>query len=35
VVEKGLEGGETVVTMGQLLLANGIKVAPRAPKVGS
>jgi RND family efflux transporter MFP subunit len=34
-IEQGLEDGETVVTMGQLLLANGTKVAPRAPKVGS
>jgi multidrug efflux system membrane fusion protein len=35
VIEKGLEGGEIVVTMGQLLLNNGTQVAPRAPKVGS
>jgi multidrug efflux system membrane fusion protein len=35
VIAKGLEGGETVVTEGQLLLANGVRVAPRAPKVGS
>ncbi|HET9902495.1 MAG TPA: efflux RND transporter periplasmic adaptor subunit [Xanthobacteraceae bacterium] len=31
VLRQGLEGGETVVTDGQLLLANGTKVAPRAP----
>jgi hypothetical protein len=35
VIEKGLDGGEIVVTMGQLLLNNGTQVAPRAPKVGS
>ncbi len=35
VIEKGLEGGETIVTMGQLLLTNGTKVAPRPPKAGS
>src|SRR5437868_3132707 len=35
VIEKGLSGGETVVTNGQLQLANGTKVAPRGPKVGS
>jgi len=35
VLESGLEGGETVVTNGQLLLSNGTKVAVRAPKVGS
>ena len=35
VIEKGLDGTETVVTIGQLLLTNGTKVAPRAPKVGS
>jgi hypothetical protein len=29
VVTKGLSGGETVVTDGQLLLSNGTKVAPR------
>ena len=34
-VSKGLEGGETVVTEGQLLLANGVRVAPRQPKAGS
>ena len=31
VLSKGLLGGETVVTDGQLLLANGTKVAPRQP----
>src|SRR5215470_12137756 len=35
VIESGLDGGETVVTNGQLLLSNGTKVAVRAPKVGS
>ena len=30
-ISKGLSGGETVVTDGQLLLANGTKVAPRQP----
>jgi multidrug efflux system membrane fusion protein len=35
VIEKGLSGGETVVTNGQLQLSNGTKVAPRGPKVGS
>jgi membrane fusion protein, multidrug efflux system len=35
VLASGLEGGETVVTNGQLLLSNGAKVAVRAPKVGS
>jgi RND family efflux transporter MFP subunit len=35
VLESGLEGGETVVTEGQLLLTNGSRVAPRAPKTGS
>lgn len=35
VIEKGLSGGETVVTNGQLQLANGSKVAPRGAKVGS
>lgn len=32
VIAKGLEGGETVVTDGQLLLVNGSRVAPRPPK---
>jgi membrane fusion protein, multidrug efflux system len=35
VLTSGLEGGETVVTNGQLLLSNGTKVSVRAPKVGS
>jgi membrane fusion protein, multidrug efflux system len=35
VLVSGLEGGETVVVNGQLLLSNGTKVAIRAPKVGS
>ena len=35
VLAKGLEGGETVVTNGQLLLVNGSKVAVRAPRAGS
>ena len=29
VIESGLEGGETVVTDGQLLLSDGTRVAPR------
>ena len=35
VLASGLEGGETVVTNGQLLLSNGSRVAARVPKVGS
>jgi RND family efflux transporter MFP subunit len=35
VLESGLEGGETVVTNGQLSLAEGVKVAIRAPKAGT
>ena len=35
VIESGLEGGETVVTDGQLLLSNGTRVAPREMKAGS
>ena len=35
VLASGLEGGETVVTNGQLLLSNGTNVAVHAPKVGS
>ncbi len=35
VLESGLEGGETVVTEGQLLLSDGTRVAPRAPKPGA
>ena len=33
VLASGLDGGETVVTNGQLLLSNGTKVSVRAPKV--
>jgi RND family efflux transporter MFP subunit len=35
VLESGLEGGETVVTEGQLLLTNGSRVAPRTAKPGA
>jgi membrane fusion protein, multidrug efflux system len=35
VISEGLNGGETVVTDGQLLLGEGVRVAPRAPRVGS
>jgi len=35
VLESGLDGGETVVTEGQLQITNGSRVAPRAPKAGS
>jgi RND family efflux transporter MFP subunit len=35
VLESGLEGGETVVTEGQLQITNGSHVAPREPKAGS
>ena len=35
VIESGLEGGETVVTDGQLLLSDGTRVAPREPRAGS
>jgi multidrug efflux system membrane fusion protein len=36
VITSGLQGGETVVTDGQLLLSNGTKVAPRGnPAAGS
>jgi membrane fusion protein, multidrug efflux system len=35
VIESGLEGGETVVTDGQLLLTNGTRVAARERKAGS
>jgi RND family efflux transporter MFP subunit len=35
VIASGLNGGETVVTNGQLLLSDGTRVAPRGPKVGS
>jgi hypothetical protein len=32
VITSGLNGGETVVTEGQLLLSDGKRVSPRAPK---
>jgi RND family efflux transporter MFP subunit len=32
VISEGLEDGETVVVDGQLLLTDGVKVSPRAPK---
>jgi RND family efflux transporter MFP subunit len=35
VITSGLNGGETVVTDGQLLLSEGTPVAPRAPKVAA
>lgn len=35
VLESGLDGGETVVTEGQLLLTNGSRVAPRGAKPGA
>jgi membrane fusion protein, multidrug efflux system len=35
VIESGLEGGEIVVTDGQLLLGDGTRVAPREPRIGS
>jgi multidrug efflux system membrane fusion protein len=35
VLESGLQGGETVVTEGQLLLTSGSRVAPRGPKSGA
>lgn len=35
VISAGLQGGEMVVTDGQLLLSNGTKVAPRTGKPGS
>jgi multidrug efflux system membrane fusion protein len=35
VIASGLNGGETVVLNGQLLLSNGTKVEPREPKAGS
>lgn len=35
VISSGLQGGETVVTDGQLLLADGVRVNPRQPKAGS
>src|SRR4030095_12504986 len=33
IIASGLNGGETVVTEGQLLLSNGTRVNPRPPKV--
>ena len=33
VIASGLNGGEAVVTEGQLLLSNGTRVNARAPKV--
>jgi RND family efflux transporter MFP subunit len=35
VIASGLQGGETVVINGQLLLSNGTKITARGPKVGS
>jgi hypothetical protein len=35
VIATGLSGGEDVVIDGQLLLSEGIAVAPRAPKAGA
>jgi RND family efflux transporter MFP subunit len=35
VISSGLEGGETVVIDGQLLLSNGTKVSPRNAKAGA
>jgi RND family efflux transporter MFP subunit len=35
VLESGLQGGETVVTEGQLQITDGSRVAPRGPKTGS
>jgi multidrug efflux system membrane fusion protein len=35
VIESGLNGGETVVTDGQLLLSNGTRVNPRGAKVAA
>jgi RND family efflux transporter MFP subunit len=35
VIESGLEGGDIVVTDGQLLLTNGARVAVREPKAGT
>jgi RND family efflux transporter MFP subunit len=35
VITSGLQGGETVVTDGQLLLSNGTKVTPRSNPAGS
>ena len=35
VITEGLSGGEDVVVDGQLLLLDGTKVQPRAPKAGA
>src|ERR1700730_6052968 len=35
VIAKGLSGGEDVVIDGQLLLSEGTRIAPRAPKAGA
>lgn len=35
VIASGLQGGETVVTDGQLLLSNGTKVSPKGNRAGS
>jgi RND family efflux transporter MFP subunit len=35
ILESGLEGGETVVTEGQLRLTDGVRVAPRQAQAGS
>ena len=35
VLESGLDGGETVVTEGQLQITNGSRVNPRERKAGS
>lgn len=35
VIYEGLAGGETVVTDGQLLLANGTRVQPKQPRAGT
>jgi multidrug efflux system membrane fusion protein len=35
IIDRGLQGGETVVTDGQLLLSNGTRVAARERKAGS
>lgn len=35
VITAGLQGGETVVTDGQLLLSDGTKVSPRAPRAAA
>ncbi len=35
VIESGLEGGETVVTDGHLLLTNGTRVSVRGPRTGA